>query len=105
MRVTSWRNHVAYVNYVMARRHLEESLAEPIRLLTGHDVMETLGMRPGPEIGRLLRAVEEAQGAGEVHTREEAMGLVHRLADVPVPQAGAEETPLPSRRFRSPKRR
>ena len=105
MRVTSWRNHVAYVNYVMARRHLEESLSEPIRLLTGHDVMETLGMRPGPEIGRLLRAVEEAQGAGEVHTREEAMGLVHRLADVPVPQADAEETPLPSRRFRSPKRR
>ena len=81
---------------------LEESLAEPIRLLTGHDVMETLDMRPGPEIGRLLRAVEEAQGAGEIHTREEALGLIRRLAGVPVPQAGAGEAPLSSRPFRSP---
>jgi poly(A) polymerase len=102
MRVTSWRNHVAYVNYVMARRHLEESLVEPIRLLTGHDVMETLCMGPGPEVGRLLRAVEEAQGAGEIRTREEALALVRRLGGVPVPQAGAEEAPLSSRRFRSP---
>jgi len=102
MRVTSWRNHVAYVNYVMARRHLEESLVEPVRLLTGHDVMEALGMGPGPEIGRLLRAVEEAQGAGEIHTREEALGLIRRLAGVPVPQAGVEEAPLSSRPFRSP---
>jgi poly(A) polymerase len=105
MRVTSWRNHVAYVNYVMARRHLEESLAEPVRLLTGHDVMEELGIGPGPEIGRLLRAVEEAQGAGEVHAREEAMGLVRRLADVPVQQAGTEDAPQLSQPFRSPKRR
>jgi hypothetical protein len=86
----------------MARRHLEESLVEPVRLLTGHDVMEALGMGPGPEIGRLLRAVEEAQGAGEIHTREEALGLIRRLAGVPVPQAGVEEAPLSSRPFRSP---
>jgi poly(A) polymerase len=93
MRVTSWRNHVAYVNYVMARRHLEESLVEPVRLVTGHDIMETLGIGPGPEVGRLLRAVEEAQGVGEIHTREEALALIRRLRSVPVRQAGAEEAP------------
>ena len=99
MRVTSWRNHVAYVNYVMARRHLEEGLVEPMRLVTGHDVMETLRIGPGPEVGRLLRAVEEAQGAGEIHAREEALALVRRLAGVPVRQAGAEEAPPASRHF------
>jgi poly(A) polymerase len=99
MRVTSWRNHVAYVNYVMARRHLEESLVEPVRLVTGHDIMETLGMGPGPEVGRLLRAVEEAQGAGEIHTREEALALIRRLRDVPVPRAGAEEASPAPRHF------
>jgi poly(A) polymerase len=46
MRVTSWRNHVAYVNHVMACRHLEESLVEPPRLVTGHDIMEALGLEP-----------------------------------------------------------
>ena len=79
MRITSWRNHVAYVNHVMARRHLEESLVEPPRLLTGHDVMEALALQPGPEVGRLLKAVEEAQGAGEVRTRDEALALVRKL--------------------------
>jgi poly(A) polymerase len=102
MRVTSWRNHVAYVNYVMARRHLEESLVAPVRLVTGRDVMEMLGIGPGPEVGRLLRAIEEAQGAGEIRTREEALALVRRLEGVAVRQAGAEEAPPASRRFRSP---
>jgi poly(A) polymerase len=81
--VASWRNHVAYVNHVMARRHLEESLVGPPRLITGHDVMDALGVEPGPEVGRLLMAVEEAQGAGEIHTREDALALVRRLATDP----------------------
>ena len=93
MRVTSWRNHVAYVNYIMARRHLEESLVEPPRLVTGHDVMAALGTEPGPEVGRLLRAVEEAQGAGEIHTREDAMALVQRLAGRSVERPGAGDEP------------
>jgi hypothetical protein len=101
MRVTSWRNHVAYVNYVMARRYLEESLVEPVRLVTGRDVMETLGIGPGPEVGRLLRAIEEAQGAGEIHTREEALALIRRLGGVPVRKVGAREVPLASRRSRA----
>jgi poly(A) polymerase len=101
MRVTSWRNHVAYVNYVMARRYLDESLVEPVRLVTGRDVMETLGIGPGPEVGRLLRAVEEAQGAGEIHTREEALALIRRLGGVPVRKVGAREVPLASRRSRA----
>ena len=75
---------------------------EPARLVTGHDVMETLGIGPGPEVGRLLGAVEEAQGAGEIHTRDEALALIRRLGGTPVRQAGAEEAPLASRRFRSP---
>lgn len=91
MRVTSWRNHVAYVNHIMARRHLEESLVEPPRLVTGHDVMAALGIGPGPEVGRLLRAVEEAHGAGEIHTREDALALVQRLGAPSVRQAGVEE--------------
>jgi poly(A) polymerase len=97
MRVTSWRNHVAYVNHVMARRHLDESLVEPPRLVTGHDIMEALGLEPGPEVGRLLRAVEEAQGAGDIRTREEALALVRQLAS-----ASDRLAPVPARRGRSP---
>ena len=53
----------------------------PVRLVTGHDLMEKLGISPGPEVGRLVNAVEEAQGAGEIRTREEALALARRELD------------------------
>jgi hypothetical protein len=38
-----------------------------------------LGVDPGPELGRLLRALSEAQYAGEVTTSDEAVALAQRL--------------------------
>jgi poly(A) polymerase/tRNA nucleotidyltransferase (CCA-adding enzyme) len=35
-----------------------------------------LGIPEGPEIGRLLAALREAQAAGEVENREEALDFV-----------------------------
>lgn len=75
-----WRPHVAYLAWLLGRRYEDEGVARPPRLLTGHEVMEALRMGPGPEVGRLLRAVEEAQEAGEIASREEALALIRRLA-------------------------
>ncbi|MDX1686840.1 MAG: HDIG domain-containing protein [Candidatus Promineifilaceae bacterium] len=52
----------------------EETVAPP-PLLDGNELMDALDMRPGPEVGRLLRLIEEAQAAGEVGTKEEALAL------------------------------
>jgi tRNA nucleotidyltransferase/poly(A) polymerase len=38
----------------------------PLRLLTGFDLQEKFGLKPGPLIGRLLTGLEEAQACGEV---------------------------------------
>ncbi|MCD6290226.1 MAG: HD domain-containing protein [Anaerolineae bacterium] len=51
----------------------------PVPLLDGRLLMERLGMAPGPELGRLLEAVREAQAVGEVRSREEALALARRL--------------------------
>jgi poly(A) polymerase len=53
----------------------DQSVAPPA-LLGGRDVMEELGLSPGPEIGRLLELVLEAQAAGQVQTREEALDYI-----------------------------
>ncbi|MEM7119351.1 MAG: HDIG domain-containing metalloprotein, partial [Chloroflexota bacterium] len=45
----------------------------PAPFVDGHDLMKTLAIAPGPEIGRLLRLIAEAQAAGEIQTREEAI--------------------------------
>jgi tRNA nucleotidyltransferase/poly(A) polymerase len=46
------------------------------RLLNGHDLMLHFNLSPSPTIGRLLKKVDLARFAGEVHNREEAMSLV-----------------------------
>ena len=47
-------------------RH-EETVAPP-PLVDGRTLMEALTLRPGPEVGRLLRLIQEAQAAGELET-------------------------------------
>ena len=79
MPIERWRGHVTYVAHVLARRREDETIARPERLLTGEDVMAALEISPGPEIGRLLAALEEAHASGEVVTREDALAFVQHL--------------------------
>lgn len=53
---------------------------QPEPLLNGREVMDTLGIEQGPEVGRIMDALREAQAAGEVTTRDEAVQLIRRLA-------------------------
>jgi poly(A) polymerase len=48
----------------------------PVR---GDELAEELGIEPGPELGRLLRALEEAAYVGDAGTREQALALARRL--------------------------
>jgi poly(A) polymerase len=73
-----WRGHVAVIKYILTQRFADETLATPSRLVTGHDLMAALGLSPGPLVGELLAVVQEAQGAGEVHSADEALALARR---------------------------
>jgi tRNA nucleotidyltransferase/poly(A) polymerase len=53
----------------------------PEPLLRGGDLLEQLGMEPGPEVGRVLRVLQEAQATDEVTTAEEALALARSLLD------------------------
>ncbi len=52
-------------------------------LLRGRDLIEELGLEPGPVFSRILDAVEQAQADGELSSREQALALARRI--------GAEE--------------
>jgi putative nucleotidyltransferase with HDIG domain len=56
-------------------------VVKPTPLLDGHDVMAATGIRPGPRLGQVLRHIEEAQAAGEVATREQALAVARELVD------------------------
>jgi putative nucleotidyltransferase with HDIG domain len=53
----------------------EEKVSPPI-LLNGHELMESFGLPAGPEIGRLLEELREAQATGEIKERAEALEFV-----------------------------
>jgi len=52
----------------------------PSPLVGGEQLVDALGLQPGPEVGRLLGEIEAAQYAGEVGTPEEALRLARDLA-------------------------
>jgi putative nucleotidyltransferase with HDIG domain len=49
------------------------------RLINGHDLIDALSLSPGPLVGRLLEALEEAHALGKVNTREEALAYAASL--------------------------
>ena len=54
---------------------------KPTPILNGKDLMEKFGLEPGPLIGQLLKAVEEAQFEGVISRREEALIFVKQILE------------------------
>ena len=62
---------VTQLCYHYFERH-DETVAPP-PLLDGRALMQALSLPPGPEVGRLLRLIQEAQAVGELQTAEAAI--------------------------------
>jgi putative nucleotidyltransferase with HDIG domain len=78
----------------LARQVLPEALAwraqgDRPSLVRGDRLAAELGIGDGPEIGRLLSAIDEARFAGEVGTPDEALALAARLCEQADGGAGA----------------
>jgi tRNA nucleotidyltransferase (CCA-adding enzyme) len=68
-------------------RQLDVARQPPAPLLRGRDVL-ALGLPPGPEVGRIVRAVYERQLDGAVTTAEEAREEARRLVEVSASRPG-----------------
>jgi putative nucleotidyltransferase with HDIG domain len=72
-----WAGRVAVARALLLAYFEEHAqIVEPGRLIGGEEVMQALGLAPGPIIGRLLEALREAQAEGGVTTRAEALAFV-----------------------------
>ncbi len=68
-----WSKETIKDYYEVIRKRLERR-----DLITGRDLI-TLGMEPGPEMGRILEQIRSAQDTGEVNNGEEAMSMARDL--------------------------
>jgi len=71
----------AVVRHMLAVRRAARERTPAQRYVTGHDLMKELGLKPGPVVGVLLKAVEEAVALGKAGSREEALGVARRALD------------------------
>ncbi|MFQ3613646.1 MAG: CCA tRNA nucleotidyltransferase [Cyanobacteriota bacterium] len=55
-----------------------DPLAHLVPLLDGSDLLHSLGAKPGPWVGQLLDALQEAQAGGQIQTRVEALAFVQQ---------------------------
>jgi poly(A) polymerase len=70
-----WQWHTDQVNYILTESYRQEKIIPP-RLIDGHDLINLFGLKPGPRIRAILESVKEAQAAGELTTRTEALSYV-----------------------------
>ena len=74
-----WAAYAERIHGILVAYYSRESEAPAPRLVDGHDLMGALGLEPGPIVGRLMETLREAQAAGEIETRPQAIALAGKL--------------------------
>jgi poly(A) polymerase len=84
--LSNWQIHTRTIRHILSQKQDEPQRES--RLIDGHDIMSAFRLNPGRQVGELLEMVHEAQAAGEVATREEALEMVRSvLSQKPTSQA------------------
>jgi tRNA nucleotidyltransferase/poly(A) polymerase len=79
-RQDGWARHTEVVAALLKSRYEDyEQVVRPAPLVTGRELMNHLGLKEGPLVGRLLEAILEAQAEGEVTDRAAALELARIL--------------------------
>ncbi len=74
----AWQRHLAWIEAMLDRYWNPPAPPAP-PLIRGDELMAALQIGPGPEVGRLLKLIHEAQLAGDIHSAEEALALARAL--------------------------
>jgi poly(A) polymerase len=73
LELKNWQEHCNTVCYALTKYQSLQESNQPDRLVDGHDLIRTLGVNPSPILGKILGEIEEAQAAGEIINREQAL--------------------------------
>ena len=56
-----------------------EVAVTPPRIVTGDDIIQVLGIRPGRIVGQILASIQEKQACGDIQTRQQALDLAKEM--------------------------
>ena len=80
-----WREHCRTVEHIIGNYDEISSPPPPVKLIDGHDIMKIFRLSPGPRIGLIIEAVNEARAAGEVQTKQQAIEYIKNWLDKEMP--------------------
>ncbi|MBF0483844.1 MAG: HDIG domain-containing protein [Candidatus Omnitrophica bacterium] len=73
-------DHLAQICGDLIKEYFRKQNEKPlVKFINGHDIMKALKLKPSPEVGKILREVEEAQALGKIKTKEEAVELARKI--------------------------
>ena len=81
-----WAGVTGIAGAILADGFVTPGASKPFLLLDGNEIMAEFGLTPGPEVGRLLETLREAEATGQVQDREQAFGYLRRLVRGTQPQ-------------------
>ena len=82
LRQEDWAHHLDVIRCLLEAwwEHPKAQVAPP-PLVNGNELMDALGLNPGPGIGQLLEAIREAQAVGTVDSKEQALQFARQLSE------------------------
>lgn len=69
-------HHLQVIAFLLRRLFDTQRKAVPDSVIDGQDVMQALGLAPGPRVGELLEEIREAQAEGRIRDRQEALAFL-----------------------------
>ena len=75
-----WKDHCKNIAMIQNNESAYKKATNQRKLLSGHDIMDGLCLKPGPLIGILIKEIEKSRMEGLVSNKKEALELIrHRM--------------------------
>ncbi len=74
------RHHAGICHMIIGRYFESKEKTRMPRLLTGHDLIKTLKLKPSVLFGKVLGSIEEAAALGKIKTKAEALALARKIS-------------------------
>lgn len=71
-----WRSYCEMIGDILSQGFEQQRDSKPSLLFDGYEIQQLFALSPGPEIGRLLGILRDAEAAGQVQTRAQALQLL-----------------------------
>jgi poly(A) polymerase len=79
LELSAWEAHTRVTNFILEEHFKQALVTRQDKLIDGNDLMKELGLGPGPAVGELLEQLREAQAAGDVKSRIQAIDYARKL--------------------------